>query len=707
MHAFRRLSFLRLLLHAVLAVSCRADFIEFGFTLESPGPEPLQRDIRARVIAPDGTRALYPSFHDNDARWRVRVRPVQRGAWRLAEIVECDEAAGSLVTLKPAGPPPPAVEVASPSVMQPVRIDPANPRGFALADGQPYFPLGMNLGWADMPGHPAYADAFAAMRAAGLNWTRIWMTHWGMTNLDWLPAARGPSPTPGTIDPRVAEKWDGIIALAERHGVYFQMVLQHHGQYTTTSHPNWNENPWNAANPGGFLSTPEEFFTSPDAIRISKAKYRYIVARYGHSPAILAWEIFNETQWTDLARHGGDATLGAWHRDMAAWLRACDPYRHLVTTSHDDLRSAVYHAMDFLQPHLYAVNMLAHARRFSFAPGSPARPLFYGESGHDHMPLSDGQKAAGSGLIPPVWASLMAGGGALPAQTWYWEKIIGTPRMGEMRAVSTFVAAARLADPKRRAALRPFSPAIACEASVPRIITPGHLWAAHEATTVTLPADGRDDVTLADLPAFIVADPALIARGFNRRAEIIFDKRGTDPVRIELADLGWAGGALRVFVDGADAFDARWALRSREILAPMPHTFVVPVPEGRHVLAIEAAGTVKEANLASLQLRSIDLTGTLPALAAAGLRDERTVLLYVWHRADIFAIDEPAETSGEILLDDIPAGEWRATWWNMREGGPAVQSTFTHAAPGGTLRLKTPPIARHAALILEPVPATK
>lgn len=81
---------------------------------------------------------------------------------------------------------------------------------------------------------------------------------------------------------------------AERHGIYFQLVLQHHGQYTTTN-SNWDENPWNAEN-GGFLNTPEEFLTSERAKELTRRKYRYIMARWSYSPQIMAWELFNEVQ---------------------------------------------------------------------------------------------------------------------------------------------------------------------------------------------------------------------------------------------------------------------------------------------------------------------------------------------------------------------------------------------------------------------------
>ena len=48
---------------------------------------------------------------------------------------------------------------------------------------------------------------------------------------------------------------------AGKDDIYFQLVVQHHGQVSTTSDSNWDANPYNAKN-GGFLKSPQEFFTN-------------------------------------------------------------------------------------------------------------------------------------------------------------------------------------------------------------------------------------------------------------------------------------------------------------------------------------------------------------------------------------------------------------------------------------------------------------
>src|SRR6185312_7935832 len=157
----------------------------------------------------------------------------------------------------------------------------------------------------------------------------------------------------------------------------------------------WADNPWNAANPGGFLKAPEDFFTDPEARRITALKYRYIVARWGWSPAVFAWEFFNEVHWTDAWAHGHEADVARWHDAMAQRVRSVDVYRHLLTTSTDNLRSPVYAHLDFYQPHLYAANLLAAARSYDPSAATLDRPVFYGEFGDDHLPVPEAAKQAG------------------------------------------------------------------------------------------------------------------------------------------------------------------------------------------------------------------------------------------------------------------------------------------------------------------------
>ena len=202
------------------------------------------------------------------------------------------------------------------------------------------------------------------------------MCHWDGKNLDW-PADEAKPPQLGYLSLSSAMLWDQIVAAADASDVHFHLVLQHHGQYNTGENSNWQNNPWNKAN-GGWLDKPEDFFTDPRAIALTKSKYRYIIARWGYSPAIMAWELFNEAEFTDAFKNDLD-DVAAWHVAMAKFIREQDPYHHLIMTSSRVTEPKLWQAMDYYEAHIYPPDVLAAIAVLD--DDHLDRAYFYGEFG--------------------------------------------------------------------------------------------------------------------------------------------------------------------------------------------------------------------------------------------------------------------------------------------------------------------------------------
>ena len=664
--------------------------VTFAFKLLPDAADPFARDIWAEVITPSRATLRLPAYYAGNGRFAVRARAEEPGEYRLGHITEMVNGQAVALAFRPVG--GDRSRVLTVEDRPAVRCAAGPPPRLVLADGTPYVPLGANLAWADDSRVATHRRALRAFAAAGLNWTRIWMVHWSGLNLDWLPEDMGRSPPPGALDLRVAADWDKIISTAEDTGVYLQMVLQYHGQYSTVSDSNWGLNPWNAANPGGFLRSPEEFFTSARAKELTLRKYRYIVARWGYSPAVLAWELFNEVHWVDAisVAHRED-DVARWHAEMAAFIRSVDPYHHLVTTSTENLRSPIYTALDYFQPHLYPANLLAGVRRIIPAPETLDRPVFYGEMGDEFSALTPDQKTAGVGLVPPVWASLM-GQGRYPAQPWNGLRLIAEGRIGELGAVARFLAATGLG---RRDGLQPFSAVVECGTRVPLELAGSYAWLRRPAPEIVVPLDGRQPLELADIPRIYVGSPDSLAEGYPGRATYHIDLPRAVTVRLHIADTGRRGAAIRVLLDGAAVVEKAWPARpaagaqqafSAEVLAFAANT-------GPHTLIVENPGSRDW-----FDLSAIDLGLETPALAAIGQRADGFLAVWVWHRPGVFALRSPAALAGTILIKDVPAGRWQVTWWDTLKGVPAAPTVIEH--PGGLLRLPTPLIARHAAVVL-------
>ena len=664
--------------------------VEFTFHLPPTAQNPFAREVWAEVSTPSGKTLRLPAFHVGGDNFAVRARAGEIGEYRIGRVTENSGAREMSPVVELVS--PRAVRVESAQNLPQVGIDPADSRGFVLAgSGAAYTPIGANLAWATEGRVEFYERALPQFAAEGLNWTRIWMAHWDGLNLDWLPQDFGDSPPPGHLDLRVARDWDRIVASAENAGVHFQLVLQHHGQFSTAVNPNWTVHPWNAANPQGFLQEPKDFFTSPRALAVTKLKYRYIVARWGYSPAVLAWELFNEVHWVDPINRAHDETaVAAWHAQMADYLRSVDVYGHLVTTSTEDLRSAIYARMDYFQPHLYPYALLSGPLSFNTAYEKLNRPIFYGETGDDHAPLSQTQKNSGIAIVPPVWASLM-GQGRYPAQPWLGEKLVQSGLLGELGAVARFLAASGLG---ARQGLKPFSPRMECAEQVPFVVEASQVWQKRPAPDFTLPLDGRVPVEVADIPRTYVGSPKSLADGLPGWTTYRIEFPHETTLRARVTGMGAKGTAIRISVSGKIAVEKSWAAGASD--APRgdnPVELTFRVPAGRQTLVVENPGAADW-----FQLDQIATDHSVPAFATLGKRNETFLAVWLWHRTGVFALQSPKPLSGTLLLDEVPAGKWTVTWWDTIKGLPAPTQEIEH--PGGQLRLPVSALTRHTAVVL-------
>ena len=111
----------------------------------------------------------------------------------------------------------------------------------------------------------------------------------------------------------------------------------------------WNQNPYNTTN-GGPATQPADAFKPGIARDYYKRQLRYLIARYGSYSNLAFWEFWNEQ---DLAN---GAVTADWTCEMAAYLKAHDPYHRLVTTSYSGAGEAAVWScpdIDLTQSHIY------------------------------------------------------------------------------------------------------------------------------------------------------------------------------------------------------------------------------------------------------------------------------------------------------------------------------------------------------------------
>jgi len=318
-----------------------------------------------------------------------------------------------------------------------VRVDGRDRHFLAFGDGSPYRPLGVNLCWAwDGAG-------FSVLRwqqdlaAAGGNWTRYWMSkHSAEQAIEW--SAGGPWQGLGRYSQQISARFDAYLADAEARGIYAQLCVDSFNGWNSEVYANWSENPYNVE-AGGMLAEPIELLTDEGARRLFRQRLRYVVARWGYSTAVLAWELFNEA---DIIGAGTTPYYlrrvegAAWHREMGAYLDSVDAFDHLRTTSFsndlDPLRFPEIWSldeMDIIQGHRYSDALPAsHVGliRQMWACDKPGILAEFGVADMTVPKLAAGKLAAfhdptGQSLHDAAWAAAVSGSAAM---SWWWEEWI-------------------------------------------------------------------------------------------------------------------------------------------------------------------------------------------------------------------------------------------------------------------------------------------
>ncbi|MBI1402499.1 MAG: hypothetical protein GC147_04735 [Porphyrobacter sp.] len=283
------------------------------------------------------------------------------------------------------------------------------------APGAPYFetdagavwtPVGHNeaITWPNLAPlyrrrDPAAVERhFAALAASGVTCLRLMLDYSQVRHRQLETRC-------GRFSPAMVRLWDDLIALGERHGIRF--LLTPFDTYFMVRR--WRAHPYARAN-GGPCRSPRAMFTCRETREAIIARLRFATRRWGHSPAVFAWDLWNEI---DSFYAGGDmAVVHDFVAEVSAALRAEEmrlhDRTHLQTVSvyHPALRERPalkdvvfrHPALDFASVHLYERGSIDHPR-CSLDPARatilmladaleqcpPGRPLLDTEHGPIHL----------------------------------------------------------------------------------------------------------------------------------------------------------------------------------------------------------------------------------------------------------------------------------------------------------------------------------
>jgi hypothetical protein len=208
----------------------------------------------------------------------------------------------------------------------------------------------------------------------------------------------------GVFVPSMVQLWDDLFMLLERVGLHVLLTPFD----TFFMWIRWSRHPYNKTR-GGPCADRREWLICPELRAAMKARLQFVSDRWGGSPALFAWDIFNEM-------HPANALDDAAHftpfiDDVSTWLRDYERRRHgrahLQTASifgpellnHPLAVDPIFRhpALDFANTHLYetgtiddppdtVIPALAVGRliREALLHTSDGRPVFDSEHGPIH-----------------------------------------------------------------------------------------------------------------------------------------------------------------------------------------------------------------------------------------------------------------------------------------------------------------------------------
>jgi len=399
---------------------------DFDIQLTAQWKNPyLQEDIALDMLltSPSGKKLKLPCYYETGnsgqpSTWKARFAPQETGVYKYA--FELSKDGKSVET----------------TAAEKFTVFASGKNGFLhngdnwvfrFDNGKPFRGVGENICWEsranddskyfkalhEMPKYN-YEYLLRALKAHGGNYYRTWISSFNLP-LDWQRNFNSNryQPSDAYYNPSAIKKIDRMFNLADSLGLYVMLTLGPGNYYTRE---------------GGFSPSAADFFVNPRSKARYKNRLRYFVARWGYSTSVGAWEFFNEVdnvQFGNRAKPISADSIVTWHDEMSTYLKAIDPYRHLVTTSisHRDLKglnSLQY--IDFNQKHVYK-NTASMPKTIVQYEKEFNKPYVIGEFSYEwdwSKNFDEFPEEMDSDFKRGLWYGLFAPTPVLP-MSWWWE----------------------------------------------------------------------------------------------------------------------------------------------------------------------------------------------------------------------------------------------------------------------------------------------
>lgn len=457
------------------------DLFEISFNLNNSYVNPYDPNIiavRAEFTAPDNSTRIIEGFyyedytfqmlsghevathHPNNDGWRIRFTPDQIGTWNF-RIYATDANGNTIIPNFTSR----SYRFTCTSVSNAKGfITTANSRFLKrdiVKNGQreyhSYFPIGPNIASYSNNGSPLYPlgiyyyeRLIDSLNGNG-NYMRIFFNryqHLSLYGPEYTQMSGG-YPTvyfDSSVNQKDAAELDYIINYSKEHDISITACIFNYLDFCDINIQDpsdvsiWSNNPYNTILG---LDCSCDFFIDENAIRITKQLLRYIVARWGYATNIMMWEFWNEVDKMFKMCDGYksiEQDVLSWHEEMVKYIRRCDAYNHLISTSlgkpdtYRELFLSIFEPMDIVQQHNYQniqkaksaeqISNVLYNISTSVHNDYPSKPFFMGEFGFGNGNSELIQKDPyGFDLHNSLWSSFFSSAMGSASQ-WWWPYLL-------------------------------------------------------------------------------------------------------------------------------------------------------------------------------------------------------------------------------------------------------------------------------------------
>jgi hypothetical protein len=482
---------------------------------------------------------------------------------------------------------------------------------------------------------------------------------------------------------------DAILDAAAEYDIKLQLVVLWHQALevykgppvnlpTTFARPDmnadWDNNPYNILY-GGPLGGPSVFFFNDQARDLFRQRLRYIVARWGYSPDIFAWELIDEIDHTS---NYDPQAAAKWLNDTASYLKQLDQQGHLVTVG-----SAAFDPLLASTPPLDFTTAQVYQRRPIETSGDQTTLVVSAvRSNLETNPIPSlltafslnpwfeptAEDPQGVHFQDTLWASVLAGAGGSAASDWWDTYIIPQGLQKYYAPLASFVTGVDWPNLNLQPAEAALIATDAASYQPVRVSDFNRQFATGTVSAVVSHTITSDGV----FPAVSGLSSYLYGKVYNNQFSQAQIYEVTAPVNTYL-EVGvrraspQASAHLTVTVDGQSAIDLALSLDSK------PVAVRVPLAAGSHEIILDNTGDDW------LELDYLEIGQLLARARALTLRDSTAGVALAWLQHRDYTWDKVAagaERQPILLryqLDKMLPGLYSAEIWNPLTGAVVGQ----------------------------------